>query len=370
VLETARAFGALLESGWKPRRTLMFALWDGEEWALLGSTEWAEKHRAELAEKAVTYINSDSNGRGWLTAGGSHSLQQLVNEVARDVIDPRTGRPVLYEARRRALAATSQAERRSAESDPALRIAPLGSGSDYTVFLDHLTVASLNVGFGGEDGAGVYHSIYDSFAWYARFSDGDFVYGRALAQTSATLLLRLVDALVLPFQFSDYGTTIERYVADIERRHLRPPGAPAGSAGDPSTSSAIDLTPLRTAVANLRRAGERYERAMSGVDALTPTALTVRVEDLKALNKLLYTSERQLALEGGLPRREWFRHAIYAPGFYTGYGVKTLPALREGLEEGHRNEALAAVPALTAAIGRLAAHVDRATQALTRVIGG
>ena len=365
LLETARAFGELLKSGWKPRRTIVFALWDGEEWGLLGSTEWAEKHKAELAEKAVAYINSDSNGKGWLTAGGSHSLQQLLNEVARDVTDPRTDRPILDEARTRAIAGTPQAEKRAADADPALHIAPLGSGSDYSVFLDHLTVASLNVGFGGADTGGIYHSAYDSFTWYTKFSDGDFVYGRALAQTAGTLLLRLADALVLPFQFTDYSASIERYIAQIERQHVRALGGP-----DSSVPYAIDLAPLRAAVANLRRQGERYERAMSRAAALHASSLSDRMADLKALNKLLYTSERRLALEAGLPRREWYKHAIYAPGFYTGYAVKTLPALRESLEEGLRDEAIAAVPALTTAINNLAAQVDQATQTLTRLMGG
>jgi N-acetylated-alpha-linked acidic dipeptidase len=331
LLETARAFGELVKAGWRPRRTLVFALWDGEEWGLLGSTEWAEKHRAELTEKAVAYINSDMNGKGWLTAGGSHSLQHLVNEVARDVSDPRSGRPILDEARRRASGGTGQGDRRGAQPDPALRIGPLGSGSDYTVFLDHLTVASLNIGFSGEDSGGVYHSNYDSFAWYTKFSDGDFVYGRALAQTAGTLLLRLADAPVLPFHFSDYGATIERYVVEIERQHG---SAPRG--GTASALPAIDLSPLKTAVASLRRAGDRYEAAMSKVGALTFSSLSGRMPELQALNKLLYTSERRLGLDGGLPRRQWFKHAIYAPGFYTGYGVKTLPALRESLEEGQR----------------------------------
>jgi N-acetylated-alpha-linked acidic dipeptidase len=365
LLETARAFGELLKSGWKPRRTLVFALWDGEEWALLGSTEWAEKHKAELAEKAVAYINSDSNGKGWLSAGGSHSLQQLLNEVARDVTDPRTDRPVLDEARTRAIAGTPQPEKRSAEADPALHIAPLGSGSDYSVFLDHLTVASLNIGFGGGDTGGIYHSAYDSFTWYTKFSDGDFVYGRALAQTAGTLLLRLADAPVLPFQFTDYGASIERYIAEIERQHVRALGG-----RDSSAPYAIDIAPLKAAVANLRREGERYERAMSRAAGLHSSSLSGQMAELKALNKLLYTSERRLALEAGLPRREWYKHAIYAPGFYTGYAVKTLPALRESLEEGLRDEAIAAVPALTTAINNLAAQVDQATQTLTRLIGG
>ena len=354
VLETARGFAELVKQGWKPQRTIVLALWDGEEWGLLGSTEWAEKHGAELKEKAVAYINSDSNGKGWLGAGGSHSLQQLVNEVARDVTDPRTGAPVLDEARKQAIKSTAQADKKDAESDPALRIAPLGSGSDYTAFLQHLAIASLNIGYGGDDNGGIYHSIYDSFAWYTKFSDGDFTYGRALAQTAGTLLMRLADAPVLPFQFTDYGTTLERYVAEIERLQE-------------GKAQRVDVAALRSAVGTLKTSAGAYERALGRVSSSSGSALASRTADLRAVNKLLYTSERRLWVDAGLPRRDWFKHAIYAPGFYTGYGVKTLPALREGIEEGKWDEAKAAVPVIATAINAMAAQVDQAAAGLTRV---
>jgi N-acetylated-alpha-linked acidic dipeptidase len=354
VLETARGFSELVKKGWKPQRTLIFALWDGEEWGLLGSTEWAEKHGSELKEKAVAYINSDSNGKGWLGAGGSHSLQQLVNEVARDVNDPRTSAPVLNEARAQAIKATPDAEKQEAESDPSLRIAPLGSGSDYTAFLQHLTIASLNIGYGGEDNGGVYHSIYDSFVWYTRFSDGDFTYGRALAQTAGTLLMRLADAPVLPFQFTDYASTLDRYVAEIQKLQ-------AGKA------DRADLAPLQSAVGRLKTSAAAYESALARLSSANASALTARAEELRAVNKLLFTSERRFALEAGLPRRNWFRHAIYAPGFYTGYGVKTLPALREGIEEGQWPEAKAAVPLIAQAVEAVAAQVDQAAAGLSRL---
>jgi N-acetylated-alpha-linked acidic dipeptidase len=359
LLETARGFAELMKNGWKPRRTIVLALWDGEEWGLLGSTEWAEKHASELIEKGITYINSDSNGKGWLSAGGSHSLQLFVNEVARDVTDPRTGKPVLEEARKHSTKDMPDAEKQSAEADPALRIAPLGSGSDYTAFLQHLNVASLNIGYGGEDEGGVYHSIYDSFNWYTKFSDGDFSYGRTLAQTTGTLLLRLADAPVLPFQFTDYSSTLARYVDDIERQH-----------GGALKDQKIDVVPIRAAVGKLKDAAERYERTAGRVASASATMLLQRAVDLKTLNKLLYTSERRLAADGGLPRRDWFKHQIYAPGFYTGYGVKTLPALREGLEEGRWGEAKAAVQTIATAIGHFAAQVDQANGTLSKLVGG
>ena len=202
LMETARGLSELLKSGWRPGRTIVLALWDGEEWGLLGSTEWAEKHDAELRQKAAVYINTDSSGKGWLSAGGSHGLQQFLNEVAKDVNDPRTGKPVFEEARKRSLTNVPEAGKAAAEADPAYRIAPLGSGSDYTPFLQHLTISALNVGFGGESDGGIYHSVYDTVRWYQKFSDGDYTYGRALSQVTGTLVMRLADAAVLPFQFA------------------------------------------------------------------------------------------------------------------------------------------------------------------------
>ncbi len=216
LMETGRGLAALLKTGWRPKRTIILALWDGEEWGLLGSTEWAEKHAAELKEKAAVYVNSDSTGKGWLNVGGSHGLQQLMNEVARDVADPRSGKPVFEESRRRQVLNTPEAERAARDKDASLWLAPLGSGSDYTPFLQHLTLASINVGFGGDSSGGIYHSLYDTVNWYTNFSDGDFVYGRTLSQLTGTLLLRLADAPVLPFQFTDTANTLGRYVGELE----------------------------------------------------------------------------------------------------------------------------------------------------------
>ena len=244
LMEVARGLGELMKSGWKPKRTIILALWDGEEWGLLGSTEWAEKHDAELRGKGVVYINTDGTGKGWLGAGGSHSLQQFISEVARDVNDPKTGKPVLELARRKAIDALPEAERAEAEKDPSIRIAPLGSGSDFTPFLQHLTVASLNLGFGGESPGGVYHSVYDSFEWYTEYSDGDFTYGRTLSQVTGTAVLRLSEAAVLPFRFSDMSDTLSRYVAEVQKLHAGKKDAPP-----------IDFAPLTAAV----------ERAVEGV---------------------------------------------------------------------------------------------------------
>jgi N-acetylated-alpha-linked acidic dipeptidase len=355
LMETARGLGELLKSGWRPSRTIILALWDGEEWGLLGSTEWAEKHKAELQQKAVAYINTDGTGKGWLSAGGSHGLQQFLGEVTKDVMDPRSGKPVFEEARRRAILGLPEADRQAAEKDSSFRIAPLGSGSDYTPFLQHLTLSALNLGFGGESPGGVYHSAYDTVKWYQTHSDGDYSYGRTLSQITGTLILRLAEAPVLPFQFVDTADTLMRYVVELEKL--------AATKKD----SKVDLKPVRNAVDALRQAGQAYEKAYAALPKVNTAQLLGRKE-LQQLNKLLLTSEQRLGNTEGLPRREWFKHQMYAPGFYTGYGVKTMPQIREGLEENRFTEAQGGVRTVSAAINALASQVNDAARALETVV--
>jgi N-acetylated-alpha-linked acidic dipeptidase len=350
LMETGRALGELLKTGWRPRRTIILALWDGEEWGLLGSTEWAEKHAAELKANAAVYINSDSTGKGWLNVGGSHALQQMMSEVAREVNDPRTGRPVADESRRRQVQGTPEAQRAGRERDQNLWLEPLGSGSDFTPFLQHLTVSALNVGFGGESSGGIYHSAYDTVRWYTMFSDGEFQYGRTLAQLTGTLLLRLADAPILPFQFTDSADTFLRYADELEELAKTRPDA------------RLDLAPVRAAIAQLREASQAFEQAYGRSQRLSTQALSARAE-LRRVNRLLIQSEQRLGMGDGLPRREWFKHQIYAPGFYTGYGVKTMPQIREGLEERRLEEAQGGVRTVSAAISALAQQVrEAATQ--------
>ncbi len=355
LMETARGLGELLKTGWRPSRTIILALWDGEEWGLLGSTEWAEKHKAELQQKAVAYINTDGTGKGWLSAGGSHGLQQFLGEVAKDVMDPRTGKPVFDEARRRSVLGHPEPDRADAEQDPSFRIAPLGSGSDYTPFLQHLTLSALNLGFGGESPGGVYHSAYDTVKWYQTYSDTDYSYGRTLSQITGTLILRLAEAPVLPFQFTDTADTLMRYVVELEKLALT------------RKDSKVDMKPVRNAVAALRAAGQAYEKAYSALPRANTAQLLGRKE-LQQLNRLLLTSEQKLGNTEGLPRREWFKHQMYAPGFYTGYGVKTMPQIREGLEENRFTEAQGGVRTVSAAVNALAAQVNDAARALEMVV--
>lgn len=355
LMETARGLGEMLKTGWRPSRTIILALWDGEEWGLLGSTEWAEKHDAELKQKAAVYINSDGTGKGWLNAGGSHGLQQFMNEAATDVMDPRTGKPVFEEARKRAVASEPEADRKAAEADPSLRLSPLGSGSDFTPFLQHLTLSALSIGFGGESPGGVYHSAYDTVKWYQTYSDGDYSYGRTLSQLAGTLLMRLADAPVLPFQFSDTADTLLRYVVELEKLAAE------------KKDSKVDMKPVRAAVESLKAAAQDFEKAYANVGKANTQTLLAR-KDLQQLNKLLLTSEQKLGNSDGLPRRDWFKHQIYAPGFYTGYGVKTMPQIREGLEEGRFTEAQGGVRTVSAAINALASQVKEAATALQQAV--
>jgi N-acetylated-alpha-linked acidic dipeptidase len=346
--EAARAVAALLKTGWRPARTIVFAAWDGEEWGLLGSTEWAEAHADELRAKAVVYYNSDSNSAGWIDVEGSHALEQFATEVARDITDPKSGHSVL------AASLAHQREQRGPKdttSDTTFTIGALGSGSDYTAFLDHLGLPSLNIGYGGAARSGIYHSIYDNYTFYERFLDTGYVYAVTEAQTLATAILRMADAPVLPFEFRAPARTFRRYVDQLARL-----------AAEHDTTKGLDLTALRAALDRLDSAAAAWERASAGIDGLAATRR--RRPALAAVNRMLAASEQALTDSAGLPRRPWFRHLVYAPGAYTGYGVKTIPGVREALELRHPAEAQAEAARAAAALVRYADAVRRAADAL------
>ena len=345
--ETARALGALLKTGWRPARTIVLAAWDGEEWGLLGSTEWGETHADELRTKAAIYYNSDTNNSGWLDLAGSHSLELFLSQVARDVTDPRTGTSVLDAL----LAHQRERHARDTTVDSVFAIAALGSGSDYTVFLDHLGVPSAAVSYGGATPDGIYHSIYDSYTFYERFLDTAFTYEVAEAQTMATAVLRMADAPLLPFEFGAVTRTYRRYADDIERL-----------ARKSDTTKALDLSAVRAALERLDNAAHAYEAAAGRLEGASITPARRRA--LREVNALLAKSEQTLADTAGLPRRPWFAHLIYAPGFYTGYGVKTMPGIREAVEERRPSEAQAQTARVARALDRLGDLVRRATTGL------
>ncbi len=376
LMEEARAVGALVKGGWHPKRTIVYAGWDGEEPGLLGSTEWAEDHATELQRKAVAYINSDGNGRGFLGVGGSHQLARLVTQVAADVPDPETGVTALA----RIKAAMGVQGRPVPSGD--LDISPLGSGSDYTPFLQHLGIPSLNIGYGGEDGGGSYHSTFDSYDHYSRFGDTTFEYGVALAKTAGRATLRLADADVLPFRFGNLAADVQddlgevKKLADDMRRETAHTNEMLDQhaytlAADPTETYMppkkkdpvpyLNFAPLDNAVARLDQSAKAYDAALSKkMAAGGPDAATAA-----RLNGLLQGLEQKLTRQDGLPRRPWFRHQIYAPGFWTGYGVKTLPGVREGIEQREWGEVRQFVDEISAALDRLSDGLDQATGMLS-----
>jgi len=343
LMAEARAIGLLAREGWAPRRTLIFTAWDAEEPGLLGSTEWAETHAKELREHAAIYINSDNSGRGFLRVGGSHTLEKWINGIARDVIDPQKGIPVAERLRAFRLINGTAEDRRDAQHRADLRIGALGSGSDYTPFLQHLGIASLDIRYQGENRGGSYHSIYDSFDHYARFGDPGFQYGIALAKTAGRAVLRSAQANFLPFEFSNFLETVRRFARDVVKladdtreetqRHNRLVGQRQfEKAADPrepfvaprlkSPVPHFNFSPLHNALDRLETAVRQFE---SVLQKRTQPEWQLDAESEAKLDSLLKEIERALTSDEGLPRRPWYRHLVYAPGAYTGYGVKTLP---------------------------------------------
>jgi N-acetylated-alpha-linked acidic dipeptidase len=380
-LAEARSVGLLAKSGWAPKRTILYAAWDGEEPGLLGSTEWAETHADELREHAAVYINTDSSGRGFFGAGGSHTLESFVNQVARDVTDPEKGISIAQ----RSLAATQafgSPEEQQAARAGTLTLEPLGSGSDFTPFLQHLGIAALNLGFGGEEHYGQYHSIYDSFDHFTRFVDPKFEYGVALAKTAGRITLRLADADVLPLGFDRLSAAVGTYVDEVEKLAgtLRKEAADRSRDLDAGIYQAIDdptetwvaprrldpvpylnFAPLQNAAAALKTSTDAYQKAYGAATA----GGKVPAADVQArLDQILLKAERALTRSEGLPRRPWYVHQIYAPGYYTGYGVKTLPAVREAIEQRQWQEAEQQIHIVAGTIEGFAKEVDRATAAL------
>jgi N-acetylated-alpha-linked acidic dipeptidase len=382
MMAEARAIGRLVKEGWKPRRTIIYASWDGEEPGLLGSTEWVETHARELKSKALIYINSDMNSRGTLDVEGSRSLQRFVNQVAGAVMDPETGATLRARAVATKEVANFEAGRvADPDSHGDLHLGALGSGSDYTPFLQHLGISSLNVEFRGESDYGVYHSAYDSFDHFRRFVDPTFEYGVALAQVTGRFVLRTAQANLLPSQQSDFANSISGYVDELHKlveatransialNRLLDTGAytlgqdrraPRTAPPHDGEVPTVDFAVLDEAVVHLqastRAFDEQYARA-AGLDGAKAIA-----ED-KRLNSALAGLEQTLTDPRGLPGREWYQHMIYAPGRNTGYGVKTLPGIREALEERRWEEARQYMGVVARALNAYSTRLDRAISA-------
>jgi len=358
MMGEAKAIGALAKTGWRPKRTLVYLSWDAEEPMLLGSTEWAETHAAELKEKALVYVNSDGSGRGFLNVEGSHSLQHLVNRVAADVTDPETRVSLAVRARARmqvvgTAAGANEEARDNARmtADPAhdLPIRAMGSGSDYSPFLQYLGIAALNLGFGGEGQVGgVYHSAYDTYEYYSRFGDPGFAYAPVLAKTVGRVVLRIADADVPLQRYGDFAETVSRYLDQVKRLadskreaaqaqermlaadSFRLADDPTKTGGPPTALKSVphfNLAPLENAIDHLKRSAKAYDTALAAKGAAQSNATKEKLIDLAR------QTEQSLVVDVGLPGRDWYKNLIYAPGRYTGYNAKTLPGVREAIEE-------------------------------------
>lgn len=382
VMEELRGFAELIKQGWKPKRTIIYCAWDAEEEGLLGSTEWAEAHADELKQKAVVYINSDSNSRGFLGVAGSHTLEKFVNGIAKDIEDPEKKITVWKRSQlNRIFNARAQEDRNELRQRADLRIGALGSGSDYTTFLDHLGVASMNIGYGGEDGGGIYHSIYDDFYWFTKFADTDFSYARTLAQTGGTMVIRLADADVLPFDFTNFSETVKRYIDELKRllknsqdqireRNKQISEGVFTASADPKETYIppsieelpphLNFAPLDNAADALSRSAEKYDGALKKARQSSDKPLADAT--LRSVNQKLIQSERKLIHQDGLPIRPWFKHLIYAPGFYTGYGVKTIPGVREAIEQKRWKEAESEIARVAKALEDEAALIESAAK--------
>lgn len=350
MMEEARAVGELAKAGNKPKRTIIYFAWDAEEPGLIGSTEWVEGHQDELKNKGVAYINTDSNGRGFLGAGGSHTLQAMVKQVGEGVKDPQTGVSVVTR---------SNAAMLVNGKEGGFKLSALGSGSDYTPFIQHTGVASLNLGYGGEDNGGEYHTIFDTYPMYKRFKDPDFAYGITLAKTAGHIVLRLANADVLPFEFQQWYTTVNGYLEDVmkmtsklreetEKHNKMLADNVFELASDPTQPFIkpkieaavpnLDFSTLENTMTDIKTTIDKFSEK---------DLLKLSDEKKKVVNQKLIAIERSLTNEKGLPRRPWYKHEIYAPGFYTGYGVKTLPGVREAIEQTNWKEAREQILVLT-----------------------
>jgi N-acetylated-alpha-linked acidic dipeptidase len=382
-LEEARMLGELHKQGWSPKRTIIYCAWDGEEPGLLGSTEWVETHLDELRKHSVSYLNTDGNGRGFLFAGGTQDLQAVISGVARDINDPEKNISVWERSHLFGILHAKDAEERGqARKRTDLRVTALGDGSDYTAFQDFAGVSSLDIGFGGEDEGDQYHSIYDDFYWYTHFADTDFAYGRVLAQTAGTTIMRIAGADLLPYQYTPQAEAIAKYETDLEKllkdkqeefteRNLELQEGVFTANADPHKTYVpppaetvppfINFAPMKNAIEKLKKSADDYDKAYAKFKS---TGATISPQSLDAVNADLIGVSRLFLNEKGLPERPWFKNQIYAPGAYTGYGAKPIAAVREYMDEKKWQEADAQIPMVAQVIEKIAGGISKAAEDL------
>jgi N-acetylated-alpha-linked acidic dipeptidase len=336
MLEAVRGVGELLKSGWWPKRTLVFASWDGEEEGLIGSTEWAEQYADQLANAAV-YINTDVAVAGpKFTASAVPSLKQFIREITQEVPSPKGG--TVYDAWREA--GQPNRETSNPEGNPngsavpprgEVAVGDLGSGSDYTPFLQHFGVPSTDIGSVGP--YGVYHSVFDDFTWFTKFADPSFLYEQEMARVFGLEAIRMADADVLPFDYEEYGKEIAAYIDAAQRKADNEFGERS-----PSLDGALD------AAHALQKAGTKLRERQKRMP-----------KEPERLNQVLCQAERALLIPQGLPNRPWYRHAIYAPGVYTGYAAVVIPGVNEAIDSHDLDRTQRQISLLTQALNRAAA---------------
>jgi N-acetylated-alpha-linked acidic dipeptidase len=373
-MEEARAIGELVKKGFKLKRTLVYCVWDGEEPSLLGSTEWTEDHQVELRKKAVLYLNTDANSRGFINASGSHSLEPFFNEIASDVIDPQTGVSIRERKYALTMVTADKSVRAKLMGNKNIKLGALGAGSDWSGFLQFLGIASMNLAFGGEGEGGEYHSIYDSYDHFVKFADPGFQYEVALAETCGRAMMRMANADVLPFDINSFYKTLADYVTELKvlidnsrtvteqennmilDKLFDIAKDPKMNFQSPKMKDAVpylNFSDLENAMIQLKNAAEEFQRQYN-------SAILLPVDKRNELNEILYKVERSLINDNGLPRRPWYKHQIYAPGYYTGYGVKTLPGIREAIEQRNWKEAQENVEIVSKTIGAYTQQVQLA----------
>ena len=372
MMEEARAIGELVKTGWKPKRTIVYGAWDGEEPSLLGSTEWVEYHAEELKKKVVLYINSDGNERGFVDVEGSQGLENFFNEISGDITDPQTGVTVRERFVSKKIAdASSAKEKKEWMERKMVTMGALGAGSDYSPFIQHLGIPSLNIGYGGEGDGGEYHSIYDSYDMYRRFKDPGFVYGVVQAKTTGRITLRIANAELLPFDFRTVAKKIAGYAKELMETTNEMRDATVienkilaekyySMAADPTKTFNAPKPKEEVPYLNfssLQNALTALEKSTATLSSLLNNP-ALSSDQKNKINIQLYQAEQNLLLPKGLPRRSWYKHSIYAPGFYTGYGVKTLPGIREAIEQRNWKEAQEMIEQTAAAINKFSSYLE------------
>ena len=366
LMEEARVVGDLVKKGHQPKRTMMYCAWGAEEQGLLGSTEWVETHAKELKEKVVAYINTDGTGAGFLNAGGSHTLEMFFDEISKSVMDPVMNVSVFE--RRNALEKV-----KNNTSWAHYKLGALGSGSDYSPFFQHLGIASFNMGFGGESSGGEYHTMYDSYQHYKRFKDPNFQYGVTLAKVAGRTSLRLANAHILPFEFTHFTSVVKKYANEVinlagslreaaNRHNMLINNGTYALASNPKNNLKVpekkasvpyfNFAPLDNALIILTAQSDNFTKTVNN--------RSLSYHSRRNLNTILRNMERALTREHGLPKRPWYKHHIYAPGFYTGYGVKTLPGVREAIEQSEFEQVQAQIDILASVINKFSSKIKEA----------